>query len=199
MVILSVMTAPKDYTGLKYGRLTFIHSTDQRTNDNCVIWECLCDCGTTCFRDSKSIRQGNTKSCGCLKREQDKLNGQRTRKHLPHIRTALKVFNSYNDGDIDFDTFFNLSQRDCFYCGRAPYRIANVFKPLPKGLVSDYAKQEGNFTYNGLDRLDSNKGHTLDNVVPCCFECNTAKNSLSVADFKTLIKRIYEHMRLDQT
>lgn len=28
----------------------------------------------------------------------------------------------------------------------------------------------------GCDRIDNKKGHTKDNVVPCCVECNTARN-----------------------
>lgn len=28
---------------------------------------------------------------------------------------------------------------------------------------------------NGLDRMDSSKGHTKENCVPCCRECNQAK------------------------
>ena len=29
----------------------------------------------------------------------------------------------------------------------------------------------------GLDRIDNTKGHTLDNVVPCCYECNIARGN----------------------
>lgn len=29
----------------------------------------------------------------------------------------------------------------------------------------------------GCDRIDNRKGHTMDNVVPCCIECNTARNN----------------------
>lgn len=29
----------------------------------------------------------------------------------------------------------------------------------------------------GCDRIDNSKGHTKDNVVPCCIECNTARNN----------------------
>lgn len=33
-------------------------------------------------------------------------------------------------------------------------------------------------TAYGLDRKDSTKGYTLDNVVPCCKNCNSMKNHL---------------------
>lgn len=29
----------------------------------------------------------------------------------------------------------------------------------------------------GCDRIDNTKGHTMDNVVPCCIECNQARNN----------------------
>lgn len=29
----------------------------------------------------------------------------------------------------------------------------------------------------GLDRIDNNKGHEIGNVVPCCYECNCARNN----------------------
>ena len=28
----------------------------------------------------------------------------------------------------------------------------------------------------GCDRIDNSKGHTMDNVVPCCVECNNVRN-----------------------
>ena len=28
----------------------------------------------------------------------------------------------------------------------------------------------------GCDRVDNSKGHTKDNVVPCCITCNTVRN-----------------------
>lgn len=34
----------------------------------------------------------------------------------------------------------------------------------------------------GCDRIDNSKGHTKDNVVPCCIECNTARNNYFTYD-----------------
>jgi hypothetical protein len=39
------------------------------------------------------------------------------------------------------------------------------------------------YYYNGLDRIDSSKGYTRDNVEPCCVICNTMKWTLSKKDF----------------
>lgn len=33
------------------------------------VWHCKCDCGTSIFVTTGSLTSGNTKSCGCLKRE----------------------------------------------------------------------------------------------------------------------------------
>jgi len=47
--------------------------------------------------------------------------------------------------------------------------------------------------YNGIDRLDSSKGHVIDNVVPCCKWCNYAKRERSYKDFLDWVVVIYNH------
>lgn len=36
---------------------------------NGPLWLCQCDCGGTKIVDSKSLRRGDVKSCGCLSRK----------------------------------------------------------------------------------------------------------------------------------
>lgn len=55
-------------TGQRFERLIAIRPTEKRQS-NCVVWECRCDCGTICYRNTNSLRTGNEKSCGCLHRE----------------------------------------------------------------------------------------------------------------------------------
>ena len=38
---------------------------------------------------------------------------------------------------------------------------------------------------NGVDRVDNTKGYSVDNSVPCCKFCNTAKHTMSEGDFFT--------------
>lgn len=43
---------------------------------------------------------------------------------------------------------------------------------------------------NGIDRIDSIKGYTRDNVVPCCKQCNWAKGRLTYQQFLNMCRRI---------
>ena len=50
--------------------------------------------------------------------------------------------------------------------------------------------------YNGIDRVDNNRGYEIENVVPCCTSCNSAKMDLSKEDFLCRIKRCYDNLFL---
>ena len=58
----------KDETGNKYGRLTVIKEYGRDKNGS-VLWLCKCECGNEVVVRCDSLINGNTKSCGCLKRE----------------------------------------------------------------------------------------------------------------------------------
>lgn len=60
----------KDLTGQRFGRLVIVGPTEQRYGTY-MVWECLCSCGVTIFRNTGLIKSGKLKSCGCLKAERD--------------------------------------------------------------------------------------------------------------------------------
>ena len=75
-------------------------------------------------------------------------------------------FNIYKVSDKD-TVFENILTKPCVYCGDT-YRV-------------------------GCDRIDNSKGHTKDNVVPCCIECNTARNNyFTYEEMKRLGRTIAE-------
>lgn len=68
-----------DMLGMKFGKLLVIEKIDERkysgkNNTPYIQWKCKCDCGQEIIVTGKSLRSGNTKSCGCLNRE---INAQR--------------------------------------------------------------------------------------------------------------------------
>lgn len=65
----------------------------------------------------------------------------------------------------------NLLKMGCHYCGKD-------------------LKDETGYC---LDRLDSNKGYTLHNVVPCCKQCNYGKHTMGFDTFIEWIYRVHDH------
>lgn len=61
--------------GSKFGRLEVLHATfEKRGRRSSVIWNCVCECGSTnVLVATAELRRGQTKSCGCLRRETAKL------------------------------------------------------------------------------------------------------------------------------
>lgn len=64
-----------DITGEKFGRLTALKPIFDGRRYN---WLCRCDCGNTCVKNGVSLRNGSTKSCGCIHSEQL---SKRSKKH----------------------------------------------------------------------------------------------------------------------
>lgn len=77
-------------------------------------------------------------------------------KMLSQYRTIDRK-NGYELCDMSIDWMLeNIISKPCHYCGDTR-RI-------------------------GCDRIDNTKGHTKDNVVPCCIECNSARNNYFTYD-----------------
>ncbi len=73
----------QDLTGQRFGKLTVI---DRAESNGCnhVMWNCLCDCGTTKAIRACHLKSGNTTSCGCFHKEE--LRQKMTRHGLKHTR-----------------------------------------------------------------------------------------------------------------
>lgn len=62
------MPAVIDMTGERFGRLVVLAYAG-KTKDRKSLWRCACDCGGELTTAGKRLRNGTTKSCGCLMRE----------------------------------------------------------------------------------------------------------------------------------
>ncbi len=58
----------QDLTGQKFGRLTVLKRAGS-TSAGRSLWKCQCDCGVRCTATGKDLLSGNTKSCGCSRRQ----------------------------------------------------------------------------------------------------------------------------------
>lgn len=78
--------------------------------------------------------------------------------------------------DFTKEEFHDLIFQTCFYCGK--YSTGGRYK-------DDYC---------GIDRLDSNKGYTKDNCVPCCHTCNVMKMALGPFEFLNKIRTVSKNL-----
>lgn len=174
----------------KFNRLTitdeFIYKNKRK------YYKCICDCGGHTYSTIYDVKSGNTKSCGCIKKEisskQAYKNIKKLTKYDPITASARMVFRErYSDGNISFEDFLKLSQLNCFYCNEPPSNIANSFTSARS---SKENKKIANFTYNGLDRINNLRSHCIDNVVTSCKYCNYAKRERSLNEFIVWIENL---------
>ena len=58
-----------DMTGEQFGRWTVKKRYPYNAVDGAVRWVCRCDCGTIRIVQGKSLRRGESLSCGCYRQE----------------------------------------------------------------------------------------------------------------------------------
>lgn len=72
-----------DLTGKRFGRLVVMERAEYYTSpsyQSVPLWRCRCDCGAECIVAGKSLRYGQTRSCGCLRSDSLKMRHERARK-----------------------------------------------------------------------------------------------------------------------
>jgi hypothetical protein len=186
----------KDLTDQRFGRLIVL-SLHHKHEKRGAYWLCQCDCGSNPkIIWGGSLRNGTTKSCGCLAREVCSDLGKagkgvsRPSTKLPFSHAMMnRCFNNYKGAakkrnlifELDIDFFNKITKQNCDYCGSEPSQIIRS------------KNESGDYIYNGIDRIDSSKGYTEDNVVSCCGRCNEAKMSESQQDFLDWHKKSITH------
>lgn len=79
-----------DLTGMKFGRWTVLEKAPPAPNSGGAYWICKCDCGTVRPVNSQSLRNGETKSCGCYHYE-SLSNNTRT-----HGKSKTRLYNIWS-------------------------------------------------------------------------------------------------------
>lgn len=179
----------KKYVGEKYGLRTVIGFAFKKkypSGGTCNYWKFKCDCGNTGTASTQSLKSND--SCGCLQRKKAKEIGYRNRIEFGKA-SFNEVLNSYKqrarrkgiEFSLTVEQFRQLTSGDCFYCGVEPKQVMR-----PKNKRNRF----GDYTYNGVDRINSNLGYIIDNCRSCCGICNKAKRDLTDEEFKEWMTRL---------
>lgn len=165
----------KDMVGQVFGQLTVVSRAGTNKTKNGTqraTFLCRCRCGNEVEKIGAVLRNGIGISCGC----------QSTSKYEnPKQAEINKKLSIYRTDALrrGFDWLLTVTETmellkgNCHYCDIEPKQVA-------KGV-----RQNGDFVYNGIDRMDNNKGYLKENTVSCCKMCNFMKRSMDYTTFIT--------------
>lgn len=158
--------------GKVYGYLEVLSFLDTKNGRSQFL--CKCICGVEKIVWGSNLRNNKSLSCGCKGNFKD-------------FTTLINsIFSDYEARANKKNLVFSLSRAlfrqkidsPCFYCNSAPNNAKKLYGKVYK--------------YNGLDRIDNDKGYVEDNVVPCCKNCNIAKGTMGYKEYLHFIKTVYE-------
>lgn len=162
-----------------YTVLEFSHQVEKR-----LYYKVLCRrCNSEIVMRKDAIL--NDANCSCIK---CKSNGI-----TPSMKAPLNVYQYYYmigarqrnlEWSLSQEEFRQVISQACAYCGELPRPIQSLKR---------YTRIKDEVNVNGIDRIDSTKGYTLDNVTACCKMCNRFKSNHNVDNFLSHVSKIYKN------
>lgn len=146
-----------DYTGKKFNRWTIL-KFDKKI-DGEYYWLCKCSCGTIKSRLAYGITSGQSKSCGCYKRDVSSTNRIKhnlSRTRFYHIWQGMKQ----RCFDKKSDAYKNYGGRGIIICKEwlnFNNFVNDMYKPY-----QEHCEKYGEKN-TSIDRIDNNKGYFLKN------------------------------------
>ena len=142
----------KDMTGLRFSRLV-VTGCAGKPNGRSYAWHVTCDCGNSFTTIGGALRDGSTKSCGCLQREKARAAGDRTRTHGMTNTSIYAIWDSMHQ------RCSNPNRKDFpKYGGRGIY-VCNAWKSFEQFLADMGSRPIG----KSLDRINNDLGYSPEN------------------------------------
>ena len=143
------MLKKENIIGIKFGRLTVLKEIEK--NKNLRTFECVCECGNKKIVFKKYLKNGETKSCGCLKKEylKNKTIG------LKHGMSRTKFYKMY---DSIKKRCLNKNNKDYKNYGGRGIKICEEWLNKENGFINFYNWSMENGYKEGLsiDRINNN-------------------------------------------
>lgn len=166
----------------------------------CNYYLCKCICGAEIKLSRSRFANQKTFHSGCSLKENYKHHNlvyepreaSYRNKAIMYKATAKSRKHSF---ELSIEETIVLLKGNCFYCNEPPSQIHSaIVSRKNKSQYNFYKKEEYTILYNGIDRIDSKKGYSLSNVVPCCKSCNTAKLDRTKEEFEKWIVKVYNNL-----
>jgi len=184
----------------KFGRLTVQSLASVKEYKS--YWKCKCVCGKITTVWGGHLKSGHTQSCGCYKidRSREVSTGQ-TWSRLPPGESGFNaLYCQYKNGAKRRNLAFNISRtkfkelvtKNCYYCNKPP---SNIIYGSIKGYTKKGIKNS-KFIYNGLDRINNNRGYSVNNILTSCTRDNRLRmNNFTVEETKVMVQALENYLK----
>lgn len=178
-----------DRIGFKINGCEVINKKIRHTGN--VMWLIECGAGHIFYAGDKAISSGDLKCNRCERhikiRNENRTEVMLNREYVKSVKYRHRKKGFDIKGVITYEEFKYIVARPCYYCGKEFSKILRDVEKSRKVQVTNTIVK-----ICGIDRVDSSKGYTIDNVVSCCDICNRMKLDKDITEFFDTIKRIYE-------
>jgi len=181
--------------GTIFGKLTIINEipTMSTLKTPRAQFDVKCECGVEFKAIGTRLRKGDLKSCKNCSFKDREFNKQKIVTQIEQLYNHNIVIRckdskkniSNNLSLIDFE---KLIYQNCYYCGDEP-------KPSLRFKNRKYLNSK-TILINGVDRIDSDLGYSIENCVPCCTICNKMKMDLKQNEFILKIEKIMDNLKI---
>lgn len=161
-----------DLVGKTFGRLTVIKMVEGRSKGK-IQWECTCSCGKSCTIYGVYLRNGDTKSCGCLFLDKTRDPSVKARKHglssTAEYRSWRNMVRRTTDvKDIDYSVYGKLGMEEDWqnnfesflhYMGKCPPNLSSIGR-----IDNNVGYYKGNLRWEDNSQQSRNKGMQSNNT-----------------------------------
>ena len=172
------MSKKIDLTGRTLNRLLVIREAGKDKHGN-VLWLCRClgkngnDCGKEVIVEGNHLRDGHTKSCGCLRLERITTHDCTHEPWYPTYRNMMRRCGHWEGG----------KERELRDYRDRGITVCELWRNSPRAF-GDWFLAHGWRKGLQIDRIDNNQGYSPENcrVVTCKENLNNRRNTLRLDD-----------------